>query len=235
MLIHHKRGKKKKKRPLNCLSCVFLFPFVPYLLLWHAAVVQVQSDDVLICQFLDGGFLSWGLLQLWVDSMDQLPVFWRQPQHLNTCTKKQAHKAKLLNIQYFRCGDELGQSCMWNHWTFFPPHTVPGRNWCGLARPPEWCWCTTVCRGVRMVACADQTALVCCFWQPPPGIGPVRAPTGFVPASDLRQTATMPCQRDPSAVDSRICRVKNQKRHRYNLDPILFECFYLLDGIRRSK
>lgn len=48
--------------------------YVPYLLLRHGAVVQVQSGDMGVCQFLNGSFLSKGLLQLWVNSLDQLSV-----------------------------------------------------------------------------------------------------------------------------------------------------------------
>lgn len=60
---------------------------VPDLLLWHGAVVQVQSGDVAVCQFLNRGLFSRCLLQLWVHSLDQLPVLRWQPQHLHTLKK----------------------------------------------------------------------------------------------------------------------------------------------------
>lgn len=46
----------------------------PDLLLRHGAVVQVQSGDAAVCQLLNGGLLSCSLLQLWVHSLDKVPV-----------------------------------------------------------------------------------------------------------------------------------------------------------------
>lgn len=51
--------------------------------------MQVQSGDVAVCQVLKRRSFSGGLLKLRVHSLDQLPVFRCQPQHLHTHNYKQ--------------------------------------------------------------------------------------------------------------------------------------------------
>lgn len=76
---------------------------VPDLLLWHGAVVKVQSGDVAVCQLLDRGLFSRCLLQLWVHSLDQLPVLRWQPQHLHTFKKTAQSTHKQTQTHVNKC------------------------------------------------------------------------------------------------------------------------------------
>lgn len=68
-----------EKRNHQVASCGAL----PNLLLRHEAVVEVEPDDVVLLQFLDGAPAAGGLLQLGVQLLHQHPQLRWQPQHLH--------------------------------------------------------------------------------------------------------------------------------------------------------